>query len=475
MKKISFLMAGALCLMSCNNETNIPDPETDSDEGRITLELADATVMTYSTADKSECTIDRLWVLEFNGEDLVHDTLILGAQIQGNGTATQMLPQLPFKPTNGNRIVILGFRAINNPYLDIQFPHPNRSSIKYSTINTYFPIKQNPFYLRGGMSSYMSGEIASWPGAYTCEMTRPMAKIQVQLGENFSDVTGNFNTENVSWDAWHIVQGVYIRPVIPYHNSYAPPNRHGTDHEFGLLQKENLPALDATCYIVEFPYSNTSTEDYSSISDDVFDCYRACILIKKEVAGVDTTFYRLDFYDPDTKKFIDVKRNHHYIFTINRVGSEGYAAYTYTGTNQFLEYGASYNPGSNIEYTVEIRDGARHITSNGQYAIASSVDTAYVAAPATDATVCTARYQLPPEITALGEYTSNSITLTDVIPDGSVELVFPLPTYMPYSPLACRLTTTNAPIKVTTTAAFQSARIKMNVGNITHYVVLKKR
>jgi hypothetical protein len=34
-----------------------------------------------------------------------------------------------------------------------------------------------------------------------------------------------------------------------------------------------------------------------------------------------------DFYDHAKKEYIDVLRNHHYLFTINRVGSEGSGGY----------------------------------------------------------------------------------------------------------------------------------------------------
>ncbi|MDR3250068.1 MAG: hypothetical protein LBT42_00175 [Tannerella sp.] len=465
MKKISFLMAGALCLMSCNNETNITDPETDSDEGRITLELADATVMTYSTADEEECKINYLWVLEFNGEALVNDTLITGDQILGNGAATQLLPQLPFKPENGHRIVLIA----NSDAMT--FPHPNRSSIQYSNINTYFPLYMGYYGIWYAVLP-MYGEIASWPGGYSCEMTRAVAKIQVQLGENYSDVTGTFNAENVIWGMNYLGNGGYIQPRLPLQGIpiIAPGGGGGNGMStfLPLLQNYDPDLLQfRSLYIQEYPSSTTTgISGDPSVPENVFARHRQCILLQNNVAG----WYRLDFYDPVTRKFIDTKRNHHYIFTIHRVNSEGYGDL----------YQALNNPGSNIEYTIEIRDGARHITSNGQYAVVSSVDTAYVAAPATAVTVCTARYQLPAEMSALGlwENTPNTITFTDVVPDNpsSITLVSPPPTpYFTDPYFASQLTATSVPIVVTTTAAFQSARIKMQVGNISHYVVLKKK
>ncbi|MDR3267963.1 MAG: hypothetical protein LBT83_02705 [Tannerella sp.] len=462
MKRITFLIACALCLLSCNNETDISGPETDSEEGRITLKLTDATVLTYSTADADECKINYLWVLEFNGEALVNDTLIYGDQILGNGAATQLLPQLPFKPANGNRIVLIA----NSDAMT--FPHPNRSLIQYSNINTYFPLLSTAYFQWHYLPMY--GEIASWPGSYSCEMTRAVAKIQVQLGENFSDVTGTFKAENVFWGIFGTGNGGYIQPRLPLQGISNTSYSSIMLTDISLLQNKD-PSYMNLIYIHEYPSSNTTAVSGDpSVPENVFAINRQCIVLEKREGG-DLLNYRLDFYDPVTRKFIDTKRNHHYIFTINRINSEGYSIY-FGGHDEAIN-----NPGSNIEYTIEIRDGSNHVTSNGQYAVVSSVDSAYVAAPTIiDDTVCTARYQLPAEMTTLYSGNSNSITLTDVTPDYSITLVSPAAIWNPScgcyeSPL----TAISVPIVVRTTASFQSARIRMHVGNIIHYVVVKKK
>jgi hypothetical protein len=72
-------------------------------------------------------------------------------------------------------------------------------------------------------------------------------------------------------------------------------------------------------------------------------------------------FYRLDFYDSKDSSYFDLKRNHHYLFTINKIRSEGYPTVA-----QAREY-----PGSNIEYTIRDEENVvnQRIISNGQYAI----------------------------------------------------------------------------------------------------------
>jgi hypothetical protein len=410
MKRITFLIASALCLLSCNNKTDILEPEVDSEEGRITLNLPDATVQTYSSATASECKIDLLWVIEFNSAgNRVNDTLISQNQILGNGSTTQLLPQLPFTPTDGNKIV---FIANSDEW---RWPHPNRSNLKYSNINADFQLKITAVYVDGSYLP-MYGEIESWPATYSCEMVRAVAKIQVQMGADVSDVTGNFKPEYVTYQIHNrgkegliqsqgIIQGKHF-DAITSHPQVSTPI-------FSLLQKADALGVLKTACLYESPSRDTTAWGYP-VFDSIFHKDRTFILFTKKVGTDDATYYRLDFYDPGTKKFLDTKRNHHYIFTINKISSEGYSG----------PASAYDNPGSNIEYEVRIEDGSSHVTSNGQYAVVTSVDSAYVEAPAANATVCTARYQLPVEMTDI--YVSiNSITLTDVNPTGSITLVSP--------------------------------------------------
>jgi hypothetical protein len=444
MKRITFLIASILCLISCNNEADFFGPEANIEESRIALNLPDARVQTYSTATPNECMIDNLWVLEFNGANLVNDTLISGTQIVGNGSSVQLLPQLPFKPTNGNRIVIIANSDATT------FPHPNRSAIQLSNINTYFPLMLNGYYF-GGEHLPMYGEIINWPTTYSCNMIRAVAKIQIQMDAEAGDVTGNFNPENVTYKIHNGALGGYIQPQVPL-QGIPQSGPASTVEDYCLLQKANATEKETTVYLYEYPSSDTTGLGVH-VADSVFSASRQYIILAKKV-GANTTYYRMDFYDPLTKKFFDTKRNYHYIFTIHKISSEGYTS----------KSDATNNPGSNIEYTVEVRDGSSHVTSNGQYAIVTSVDSAYVKADTANAAVATVRYQLPAEMTAPLNVSTNSITLTDITPAGSITLDSP-----------AVLTDMDTPIRVTTTAAFTSARVKLTLGNIVHYVVIQKK
>jgi hypothetical protein len=113
--------------------------------------------------------------------------------------------------------------------------------------------------------------------------------------------------------------------------------------------------------------------------------HRTHLLLVKG-SGADRKYYQLDFYDHDKSEFMDILQNHHYLFTINRVGSEGY--------NSREE--AEVYLGSNIEYTIRINDDSRSVTSNGQMAVVTNVDTVWITGDVTDQAVTKFRYIDPP-------------------------------------------------------------------------------
>ncbi|MDR2234101.1 MAG: hypothetical protein LBE56_13395, partial [Tannerella sp.] len=148
MKRITFLAASILFLMACNNEieTGLNFPEIpDNPDTRITLKLSDAQIFTYSTATASECYIDSLWVLRFQGNTLMESVLIPGDRIARNGQATQMLPQLPFELKNGDKIILLANTGVKT------LP----TGLTATNINEKFPMRMAQL---DNISYYSEGE-----------------------------------------------------------------------------------------------------------------------------------------------------------------------------------------------------------------------------------------------------------------------------------------------------------------------------
>jgi hypothetical protein len=170
--------------------------------------------------------------------------------------------------------------------------------------------------------------------------------------------------------------------------------------------------------------------------------------------------------------YYDTRRNHHYLFTINKIRSEGYAT---------LEQ-AQRNPGSNIEYTIQVNDDANHVISNGQYAISFKLfgDISY-AGDTIKITGAPGSFQIA-TVKALFPNQINSTIIDDLLSTSSITfnpahsnftLTSPSPSGTPALP---RLTTSNQSITIDVAAGTPTpteGTIEIKLGNITHKIVVK--
>jgi hypothetical protein len=448
MKRITlFLLSGSiLCFTTCNNEPepgNINPGKENNRQDPQKLELfmpAAETVNLYSTATPNECMIDTVWVLVFDGTTKRWIEKIGRSEIQNNGRATQLLPQLSHKLENGNTVICIANAA----------PNPDTTNVTRGNINTCFQ-PSRPYYT-GNDYLPMYGKIDSWSAtaSYTCPMTRAVAKIQVQMGLNPSDVTGNFNPENVTCQLYNHPTSGYIEP------SPSPSGISGggpPTSPFHLLQKAGATEAETDIFIHEYPFA-THTIAGATIGAKNFHANRLHLILTKG-SGAAARYYRIDFFNPSDSTFSDIKRNHHYLFTINKIRSEGYAT-----PNQ-----AQNLPGGNIEYTVRITDHSQFITSNGQYAIVTSVDTIKITGNVSNETVATFRYINPTGIALTS--IDNSIT----VDSGSIR---PVGATLSITSTPSTIAETNRELKITTSGNPTEGIILFRLGNITHRLSVKQ-
>jgi hypothetical protein len=444
MRKITFFIAGVLCIVACNNDVIIEQAKESTESQSIELRMPEATqVAVYSEATSSECMIDSIWVLEFNsaGSQLLNYELVNGSKIINKGHATQLLPQLSFKPTNGDLIICIANGDSIAPF----------TGITKSTINNYFSSSLHNEYYSDGESLPMYGELLWATSYYTCEITRAVAKIQIQMGAGVSDVTGNFTANNVRYKIFNQGKGGYIQPNTPVQGISQSSTVSTTTC---YLLQNSTAGVQKNVYLYEYPTS-TKTAFGANVNNNDFHANRQYIILEKDNGNNNITYYRLDFYDPATKTFMDIKRNHHYLFIIQKVRSEGYTT---------LEQAQS-NPGSNIEYTITVGDDSKFTKSNGQYAIVTSVDTAYVPAgtAVSDFTIATAKYLMPQG--TLASSTINTIAVTSVA-SGTMSLG---------ATSITALSTSNGNIKINTNASFTEGIVTLTLGNITHHLQVKAK
>jgi hypothetical protein len=464
MKKVILFLACIHCYTACNNETVIPADPQETPRQPLELFMPGAeTVSVYSTATVSECMIDTLWVLVFQGNTKRWVEKIEGSRVMNNGQATQLLPQLKHKIDNGNTVICIANVA----------PNPDTTSVTPDRINACFKPKQG-FYC-GGDFLPMYGEIKSWSpaGAYTCRMIRAVAKIQVQLGPSFAYTPvrlyfSDFSPNDVKYKIYHFPDSGFVQPKstlagIPGKSSSITPI-------FNFLQKDDATEAQTNAYIYEFQSSiHTIGDTVTLIDKKKWHVSRPFILLTRDIPlQMLPQYYRLDFYNSADSEFLDIKRNHHYLFTINKVRSEGYIS----------EYTAITNTGSNIEYTIRVDDG-QYITSNGQYAVVTSVDTVRISGDVTNQTVATFRFINPSGqmINYIDSDTGGtqglneiSVEVTTVKPNGAT-LSITSPEELVN---AFVITGTKRELKITTTGGLTEGVIRFKLGNITHRLPVKK-
>lgn len=441
MKRIAFFIATILCFTACNNDADIEKaPEA---APQITLTMPDAEkVSVYSTASESECMIDTIWVVAFDGTTKKWVEKISGDKIVKNGQATQLMPQLSKDVQDGWTLICI---ANVDPGVDTS------AITTPSLLNNQFKLGAKSY--KGGDFLPMYGEmIWSSTSGYACVMTRAVAKVQVQMGTGVSDVTTNFNAENVTYTIYNSGYTGDVRP-----GSTVLGTSHTASHStvsFNLLQKNNASEAQINAYIYEYPSATKTGVNGVTVASNTFHANRQHLILEKNNTslGINNTYYRLDFYDSSNSLYMDTERNHHYIFTINKVRSEGYGS-----TAE-----AQAKPGSNIEYTVRIEDNSQSITSNGQYAIATNVDTAKIATGGISNTIIATARVVDPTGTVTLPGGTISIETASTSPVGAI-FTINLPTTL----------SANTGINVSTGSTFQSGVILLKLGNITHRLYVK--
>jgi len=458
MKRITWFIISILCIAACKDEIVISKEKGQNNMPSIELRIPEGSLVTYSTATPNECWINKLWVIEFTSTNVIRAMqLIDGSDIYYNGQAVQLLPQLKTIPLQGSTIVCIANSDA------VIYPHPDSVYINLNNLSDYFPIEQKPFYTEAD-SLPMFGKIENWgdiTSSYTCEMTRAVAKIQIQMGESVDDVTGSFNYNNVTYAVYNSAISGLIEPQSPVNGKPSLISHHSGN--FHLLQNPD----NTNVYIHEFAAGTKLGVGGGAIANNVFDPDRQHIILTNNVDGI-PSYYRLDFINPLTNLFLDTERNFHYLFTINKVHSKGY---------QTLSE-AQNNPGSNIEYTINVSDGgqptATRTISNGQYAIlieGSFVDdTITFTGPSGGGSILVkdlvASYQLPGEMSSgLAPGTRNEITLESISPSTAFTAI--TPTTLSTTPSGFTVTVTSG------TPGNSIGRITFHLGNISYRIYIK--
>jgi hypothetical protein len=411
--KASIILWCAFFASGCSGDESMEAVPQEEEASRITLFIPGAEeVRVYSTATADENRIEDCFVVVFK-DGYKNSEKVKVADIVANGEASALLPQLSIKFEAGDTVYVVcntGRTALP----------ANIASITANDINATFPPAKAYYF--SGEALPMSGRTVWSPTASTVvTLMRAVAKVQVRLGETFSignlEYTYPYNN-NMPWDPDFFkanldLCGFAVGNYGGRSDILQPPSglsRTLSDSTglYGAFEKtirlmQYATADEMAVYVSEYPYSTVDCEG-DPIADNVFNDKRQYLLMidridNNNVPGNDqgllgtAGYWRLDFYDAASKKYLDIKRNHTYTFTINKIRSMPHISLggnlTSSGLGiltlpelfqlfkeQSIDLSVLHTPGSNIEYTIEVKeDWANAVYSNGQYAILVSADT----------------------------------------------------------------------------------------------------
>jgi hypothetical protein len=402
-------MCSVYFVFSCSDRIeNISVAEENGEKEGSRIELfipGEKEVQVYSTATASENRIEKCFVVTFRSDGVsfkLQDSVMVDvSRIVKNGEASALLPQLPFKIENGDKVYVMcntGPDAIPN-------------GITENNINEKFRPAKNYYY--GNEALPMSGDTTWTMSSNVITLTRAVAKVQVKLGENFS-MEGPYLYEpgpppENGWRAslFHIDKCGFVisnyggisdilqsssalsqnRAKDENNVAYSPLYFADTSY---IRLMQYAPADSMAIYVSEYPNSVTDCEGNPiDGGEDKFNKKRFFLYMIEGLyqhtfgQGSVAAAWRLDFYDAANKKFLDIKRNHTYTFTINKIRTgAGYQPMPSAGISirQLFRllpnyFHAWHQPGSNVEYTIKVEeDWANRVYANGQYALLTSTD-----------------------------------------------------------------------------------------------------
>jgi len=405
-------------------------------------------VAVRSIATANERVIEDAYVLVFDAATNKYkagERVDVSAQLQNNGQQKPVL-QTNLNIYKGSKVVVLA----NTGCTFTTIPLTEGVSTT-DDINAAFPSDGwdiNRSQPDEGKAMPMSG-IMTYGTDTECKMIRSVAKIEIVFSGTLAqnDVTGQFR-----WDNKNMLFGVY-RVLNPTKGLIYSPDYtsgvitpagivDGDFHNLMYLESEGLPIPRGTSfYATEYPSATKAKT--KAVAADKFDTDRTCYVIWFK----DTqSYYRLDLFDKNAGKYLDIRRNCHYKIIINKVKSEGYPSLSE----------ALANPGSNLEYEILVTDENENVVvSNGQYGIVLDCEDLLLYHPENEEfVVAKARFV---DAAGTGLPSTNSITASENVTLSG----------------ASSLSTTEREIKASMTGT--TGTITITVGNITKTIHITRR
>ena len=353
-------------LVGCSddNEMGIINP---SQKNIIRLSIPDAElVQVRSVANESECKISGIQVFVYNDSHTsspvyYQEGTTDSSFLFGNGTASPTVTLKEYIPADKERIYVVcnltnrsSVSGTGNFLVDETVSEEQlRNYASQGLIKGISNLKDE------GQSIPMYGWM-EWNENATsnvCLLTRCLAKITVDAAADL------FTGKQVYWEWKNLNYSDFVLDS-EYRGIYQGAiNDAGTSGKYDLLSAttpvDGSIGLLTAYYPLEYKHSVYALGN--GVDEKKFTQDRSMLLLSvMNPDGSNKEYYRLDFWDKETGKYLDIVRNHAYRFNITKLKSKGY-----TSAQEAIQ-----NPGSNIEYMITVSDKwTQGFNSNGQYLV----------------------------------------------------------------------------------------------------------
>lgn len=334
----------------------------------IQLSIPDAElVQVRSIATERECIIEDIQVFVYNDTHTAAPMYYQEGKrnelsfLFGNGTASPTITLKDYVPHNGDRIYVV-CNLTNNASVSGEGDFLLETTISETQLRSYNSQGKIEGFsgLQGKERTFPMYGWVEWNEKATsnvCLLTRCLAKVTVDAGADlFSGKQVYWEWRNLNYSDFVLdseYQGIYQGAI----------NDVGISGKYDLVSAttpvDETVGLVTTYYPLEYKHSVYALGN--EVDEKTFSKDRAMLLLTvQNPDGSNREYYRLDIWDKETGKYLDIVRNHSYRFNIAKVKSRGYAS----------EQEAYQNPGSNIEYTITVTDQwSQGFVSNGQYLV----------------------------------------------------------------------------------------------------------
>lgn len=375
-QRLYYLFRGCLLILCTINIPLLVGCSDNSETGTvdsfpknvIRLSIPDAElVQVRSGANESECKISGIQVFVYNDSHTSSPVYYQEGTTDlsflfGNGTASPTVTLKEYVPADKERIYVVCNLT-------------NRSSVSGTAdflIDETVSEEQLRNYASQGLIrgfSNLKDEEQIFPmygwmewnenvTSNVCLLTRCLAKITV-------DATADlFSGKQVYWEWKNLNYSDFVLDSEHQGGIY-----QGNINEEGISKKHDLlsatvpldeaKGLVTSYYPLEYKHSVYALGNV--LDEKKFSQDRSMLLLTvQNPDGSNKEYYRLDFWNKETGKYLDIVRNHAYRFNITKLKSKGY-----TSAQEAIQ-----NPGSNIEYTITVSDKwTQGFNSNGQYLV----------------------------------------------------------------------------------------------------------